>query len=297
MAVGASLNGVRRPSAFLASEAAIAGRHSGRLQKAANAEAADGSAQPRGPASTLVVCNWKCYPSTSAAREQIKRFAKMQVPRNVEVLTAPCSVFLREMVAEYDASGSMCVVCSQDVSSAQSAFGPFTGDVTAGLLKDLGVGWTILGHSERRDGGPLGIDESRQLINRKLTAALEQGLKVILCVGESGDRDPAYVTRQLEDICTDVANADEKLVVAYEPNSSVGTDRPVAAEEVNQTITDIKSNARCNLRNVRFIYGGSVDGSNAAQYTTQPNIDGIIVGRLWQKPDFEELLAIISTAS
>ncbi|CDR96750.1 new-TRIOSEPHOSPHATE ISOMERASE, putative [Babesia bigemina] len=209
------------------------------------------------------------------------------------------------MVAEYKSAGSSCVVCSQDVSAASSAAGPFTGEVTAGLLKDMDIEWTIIGHSERRGGGPLGIDERRELINRKLKAALAAGLKVIVCIGESGGRDTNYVIQQLEashkavtlnnsqDICTGITDSDDRLVIAYEPGGCVGTDRPAAPEEVNETITSIKSMAKCNVTRSRFIYGGSVDRSNASLYTRQPNVDGIMVGRLWQHPEFEPLLETI----
>ncbi|ORM40193.1 Triosephosphate isomerase [Babesia sp. Xinjiang] len=191
-----------------------------------------GSSVPGDP--TLVVCNWKCYPTPSVAREHIQRFAKSRKLPNVELLTAPCSVYLQDMVAAYTAAGSSCIVCSQDVSAAPLGYGPFTGDVTAGLLKD---------------------------------------------------------------IYANVSNADDRIVVAYEPGSSVGTDRPVAAEEVNETIDWIKRNARCNLRHTRFIYGGSVDQSNAIEYIRQPHVDGIMVGRLWQRPDFLELLNRISEST
>ncbi|GFE53375.1 histone H4 [Babesia ovis] len=243
---------------------------------------------------TLVVCNWKCYTPPTMASEMIPRFGARSKLPNLEVLTAPCPVYLRDMVSTYASLGSGCIVCSQDVSAAPLPYGRYTGDVTAGLLKDMGVNWTIVGHSERRDGGPLGIDESRRLINLKLKAALAAGLRVIVCIGENAKRDINFVIQQLEDIFADVTEDDDRIVVAYEPVTSVGTDCPVDPKEVNAIIDRIKTNAKCNLRRSRFIYGGSVDEKNAIHYISQPKIDGIMIGRLWQRPDFNTILETLS---
>lgn len=244
----------------------------------------------------LVVCNWKCYTSSKDARHHIDRFARLKLPSNVKVITAPSRVFLGDMVNTYKELQSDCIPCSQDVSAASPSFGPFTGEVTAGMLKDIGVNWTIIGHSERRECGIAGIAETRQLVNRKLRSSLDKGLNAIVCVGETRGGNMAEVVQQLQDTFEGIEDVSERVLIAYEPSKSVGTDKPVLPEEANAVIQYIKDHTGGRFDGYRFLYGGSVSHSGASSYVKQPNIAGIMVGRIWQDGEFEKTLYSINTA-
>ena len=187
---------------------------------------------------------------------------------------------------------------AQDVSA--DAHGAFTGEVSAGMLKDVGCEYVIVGHSERR----LLYRESDPLVARKFGAAHAKGLMPILCVGEQlADRDAGrtqdVVARQLDvvlELCG--AGALEQGVVAYEPVWAIGTGRtadPGQAQEVHAFIR-----ARIAARDARIaaatriLYGGSVKAGNAAELFAMPDVDGGLIGGASLKAD--EFLTILAAA-
>lgn len=170
---------------------------------------------------------------------------------------------------------------AEDVSAYES--GAYTGEVSAAMLKDVGVRYVTVGHSERREYHA----EDDALVNAKMKSALAHGLKPILCVGETLEQREAgrakeVVLAQLQADLQDLSikNADA-LAVAYEPIWAIGTGKTATADdaqemcaEIRRALTDLMS----DLAEVRVLYGGSMKPANAEELLSQPDIDGGLVG-------------------
>jgi triosephosphate isomerase len=154
------------------------------------------------------------------------------------------------------------------------------------MLKDLGVEYVIIGHSERRQI----LGETDEMINKKVLAALRAGLKVILCVGEikKGLAEAKnYVSQQLN---KDLKGVGDSLIVAYEPVWAIGTGDYCQPEDSLEMIKFIK-----NIVNFKMIYGGSVDSKNIAGYVKYPEINGALVGGASLKIDeFQKIINEVS---
>ncbi|VUZ49732.1 unnamed protein product [Hymenolepis diminuta] len=176
--------------------------------------------------------------------------------------------------------------------------GAFTGEISPEMIKDCGCEWVILGHSERRHI----FGESDEFIGEKVKFALESGLKIILCVGESLAEHEAGKTnevciKQMEVIAKNVPSKDmwDKVVIAYEPVWATGTGKtatPAQAQEVNKEIREwIKKHVSADVaENIRIIHGGSVNADSAKELDSQPDIDGFCVGRATLEPDFVKII-------
>jgi triosephosphate isomerase (TIM) len=177
--------------------------------------------------------------------------------------------------------------------------GAFTGEVSPLALKELGVDFVILGHSERREH----FFESDDLINQKVLLSLETGLKVIFCVGETQQQREAgithdVITQQITNGLKGLApNHLESLIIAYEPVWAIGTGltaTPEQAQDVHQSIRQlIIELLGSHATSTPILYGGSVKPSNLAQLLEKPDINGGLVGGASLKAsDFTELLKI-----
>jgi len=177
---------------------------------------------------------------------------------------------------------SRVILCAQDCHHEDS--GAYTGEVSAPLLRDVGVTHVIIGHSERRHV----FGETDEVVNKKVHAVLRNDLDVILCIGETDAQREAgqtleVVERQLEAGLKDVERGQaKKLTVAYEPVWAIGTGKtatPAQAEEVHEFIRKWLKEAYEDVGNhVRLLYGGSVNGKNAAELMAEAEIDGALVG-------------------
>ncbi len=171
--------------------------------------------------------------------------------------------------------------------------GAFTGEISAPMLKDAGVEYIIIGHSERRDI----FGENDILINAKVKKAFASGLKPILCCGESLALRKAgtykeWIERQITwDLSGVTADQVKELVIAYEPIWAIGTGETATsdqAEEVCKLIRDLiaKMYDAATAEAVRIQYGGSMNAGNAAELLSKPDIDGGLIGGASLKPDF-----------
>jgi triosephosphate isomerase len=175
--------------------------------------------------------------------------------------------------------------------------GAFTGEISAAMLKDAGVEYVIIGHSERRDY----FKEDDALLNKKVKKAIEAGLTPILCCGETLEQREMGITMdwirmQIKSDLAGVAAADvAKLVIAYEPIWAIGTGKTATtaqAEEVcggiRACIAEIYDQATAEA--VRIQYGGSVNAGNAAELFAEKDIDGGLVGGASLKADFGKIV-------
>jgi triosephosphate isomerase len=179
--------------------------------------------------------------------------------------------------------------------------GAFTGEVSPSMVKEF-CQYVILGHSERRTY----FGETDETVNRKLRAAQAIGLIPIVCVGETLDqyesnRTREVVARQTSQSLRDVdPGFAARIVVAYEPVWAIGTGKASTGENANAVVKDILRPALAglfgeeNAQAIRVLYGGSVTGSNAGEFFTQPDIDGALVGGASLKID--EFVAVTKAA-
>jgi triosephosphate isomerase len=177
--------------------------------------------------------------------------------------------------------------------------GAYTGEISPLMLAEL-CEFVIIGHSERRQY----FNETGEIVNRKVVAALKVGLKPILCIGERLEENEAgrteeVVTEQLRSSLAGIGYLNG-LVIAYEPVWAIGTGRAATGEQANETIAFVRQNiARLyddkRSQEVRILYGGSVTAANAAEFMQQPEIDGALVGGASLKAT--EFLSIVTQTS
>jgi triosephosphate isomerase len=214
---------------------------------------------------TLIAGNWKMFKGPAEAAEFCRALRESKLPPDVDVVVCPPFVSLEAAVQVL--AGTEVGVFAQNCHWADE--GAFTGEISAPMLRELGVYGTLVGHSERRQY----FGETDETAGRRVEAALAAGLDVIACVGETeADREAgdteAVLRRQLS-----VFSADDGLVIAYEPVWAIGTGKTATPELAEEAHALIKS-----VLDVPVLYGGSVKPENAAELLAQPNIDGALVG-------------------
>jgi triosephosphate isomerase (TIM) len=175
--------------------------------------------------------------------------------------------------------------------------GAYTGEISAAMLKDAGVKYVIIGHSERRDY----FKEDDALLNKKVKKAIEAGLTPILCCGETLEQREMGITLdwinlQIKSDLAGVAASDvANMIIAYEPIWAIGTGKTATSDQaeevcgaIRKTIADIYDDA--TAASVRIQYGGSVNAGNAAELFAKPDIDGGLVGGASLKEDFGKIV-------
>lgn len=174
------------------------------------------------------------------------------------------------------------IVAAQNVHFEES--GAYTGEVSIDMLKELGIDWVILGHSERRQY----FNETDETINKKVKACLAKDVTPIVCVGETLDEFEAgkteeVVRRQTRDCLAGLEGKVDHIVVAYEPVWAIGTGKSADKEIAQNTCALIRDELKSVLGQeaaeaIRIQYGGSVKPDNIAEYLAQPDVDGALVG-------------------
>ncbi|MCD1126425.1 triose-phosphate isomerase [Jinshanibacter sp. LJY008] len=236
----------------------------------------------------LVMGNWKLNGSRHMVNELIDGLRKeVSSVDGCDIAIAPPFIYLDQ--AKHQASGSRIMLGAQNVDINLS--GAFTGETSANMLKDIGMKYVIIGHSERRTYHK----ESDELIAEKFAILKEAGLIPVLCIGETEAENEAGQTeavcaRQLDAVLKTMgAPAFENSVIAYEPVWAIGTGKsatPAQAQAVHKFIRDhiAKHDAKVAAQ-VIIQYGGSVNAGNAAELFSQPDIDGALVGGASLKAD------------
>lgn len=215
----------------------------------------------------------------------------------LDVTAAPTYIHLATV--QQKLKGKKVEVCAQDVS--EFGAGAYTGNITAEQLADMGVKWTLTGHSERRTL----FGETDEITAIKTKAAIEQGLDVLLCIGEVKEERESGVTddvnaRQLKAVA-DVLSEEQwgNIVIAYEPVWAIGTGLVATPEQAQET----QYNIRCWLaKNIspkvaaatRILYGGSANAENAPELIGQKDIDGFLVGGASLKPDYLDIIKAVN---
>ncbi|CAM3940923.1 triose-phosphate isomerase [Alkalicoccus chagannorensis] len=230
----------------------------------------------------IIAGNWKMN-KTKAEAVSFLQEVKGKVPAASQVDAVVCSpdLFLDALVQE--ASGTDVHIAAQNMHFEDS--GAFTGETSPAALKDLGVTYVVLGHSERRDM----FGETDESVNKKTKAALNHGLTPIVCVGETleereGNKTNDVVSTQVKGALDGLSEEQvQQLVIAYEPVWAIGTGRTATSEQANETCGVIREALASafsaeTAEAVRIQYGGSVKPANIKELLGQGHIDGALVG-------------------
>ncbi len=247
----------------------------------------------------FVAGNWKMNKTFAEARELVAAMLNpLRAIAGVEKVLCPPSTSLPAIAPML--TGSDIGLGAQNMHWEEK--GAFTGELSPNMVKEF-CAYIIIGHSERRAY----FGETDEQVNKKLHAAMKAGLIPIVCVGETLDeyesgRTGGVVSRQIKLGFASVDSASaSRIVVAYEPVWAIGTGKASSGENANGVVRQVIRRALSEVFNenaaqsMRVLYGGSVTGSNAPEFFSQPEIDGALVGGASLKPD--EFVAIVKAAA
>jgi triosephosphate isomerase (TIM) len=229
----------------------------------------------------LIAGNWKMYKAPAEAAEFCLGLREQEL-EGVDVVVCPPFVSLAVTVQLL--AGTEIAVAAQNVH--WEAEGAFTGEVSAGMLRELGVYGAIVGHSERRQY----FGETDDTVAQRVHAALEAGLFVIACVGETEAQRERGETEDVLRRQLSVLEPDDNLVLAYEPVWAIGTGKTATPETAQAAHAFVKSQLEAPV-----LYGGSVKPENAAELLAQDDVDGALVGGA--SLELESFTAICRAAS
>ncbi|KAL7423503.1 triosephosphate isomerase [Cryptotrichosporon argae] len=235
--------------------------------------------------------NFKMNGSQETVRKIVASLNDAKLDGTNEVVVAPPAIYLLEVQRQLVAPAE---VAAQNCFSEES--GAYTGEISPSQLKDAGVHWVILGHSERRSM----FGDTDKLVADKVRAAIANGLRVIACIGESLEEREKGITkdvveRQLEAIAKEIPASEwSHVVVAYEPVWAIGTGKVATVQQAQEVHADLRQwlSSRVSpevAQATRIIYGGSVNGKNCGELAGAPDIDGFLVGGASLKPEFIDI--------
>ena len=234
-----------------------------------------------------VVGNWKMNPKHADALQLIKEFKQLLQQENVSpeychIGVAPITIALSNIHNELRDAVRPIYTVAQDVSKVAGT-GAYTGEVSAELLKDSQIEYVLIGHSERREL----FGDNVEILKAKLQNALNAGLTVIYCVGESLTQREQGAAEQvvLQQICdiASIVKAEQwhNIVIAYEPIWAIGTGKtasPADAQAMHAKIREGLKQISALGETIAILYGGSVKAENAAELAACPDINGALVG-------------------
>lgn len=256
------------------------------------AGASKGSDAAEGTRKYLLGGNWKANGTVASCEKIIAEFnGAGPIPANAEaVIGVPfihIPICLQSLRSDVEIAAQNCSL---------TGTGAYTGETCASQLKDMGVTWVILGHSERREGFGMAGEDS-ELVAKKTKMALSEGLKVMICIGEKKEEREAGTTmdvcaEQLKP-CAEILSKEDwaNVSIAYEPVWAIGTGLTATPEMAQETHANIRQWVADNVgadvaAAVRIQYGGSMKGANAEGLLAQPDIDGGLIGGASLKLDF-----------
>ena len=236
----------------------------------------------------VIAGNWKMNKTPAEAKELIAAIAPLVKDAGCEVIA--CTPFVDLSAAQEAAAGTNIQIgaenCHWEVSGA------YTGEISAQMLSSMGVNIVIIGHSERRQY----FGETDVTVQKRVRAALDAGLTVILCVGETLEQREQGITSELVAMQTKIAlggvTAEElkRVIIAYEPVWAIGTGKTATAQQANEVchtirevIADLYGKDAADAFTIQ--YGGSMNAGNAAELLAQPDVDGGLIGGASLKPN------------
>ena len=246
----------------------------------------------------VIAGNWKMNKTPDEAVALINEIKPLVADADCDVVA--CVPYIDLFAAMEAAKGSNIKIGAENCHWAES--GAFTGEVSAKMLKTIGVEYVVIGHSERRQF----FGETDVTVQKRVRAALDNGLKVILCVGELLEEREQNVTMEIVRMQTKIAllgvsEAElENIIIAYEPVWAIGTGKTATAEQANEVNCAIRAligelYGKSAADKIVVQYGGSMNAGNADELLAQYDVDGGLIGGASLKaPDFA---AIVKAAS
>ncbi|MGB4440535.1 MAG: triose-phosphate isomerase [Sedimentibacter sp.] len=232
---------------------------------------------------TLVAGNWKMNNDVETSLELVEKLKTLSKGFNADVDVLICPPFVALYSVKQSLNGSSIKLGAQNMHFEDH--GAYTGEVSPLMLKNMGVDYVIVGHSERRQY----FNETDETVNKKLIAALKYNLNPILCVGETLEQrengiEKETVKNQINKAFADINKQNaEKIIIAYEPIWAIGTGKTATSEQANEmaafiraSISDIYDSELSEK--IIIQYGGSVNADNANEILSQSDIDGALVG-------------------
>ena len=244
---------------------------------------------------TFIAGNWKMNKTAAETKALAEALKESLAQFGDSVTMAVCPVFTSLATAVEVLKGTNVKVGAQNIHWADN--GAFTGEISGAMLKEIGVEYVIIGHSERRQY----FGETDEMVNQKVKKALETGVVPILCCGETLEQREAGITIewvriQIKCALAGVSAEDaKKVVVAYEPIWAIGTGKTatsVQAQEVCHAIRTVLAElyGKETAEEIRIQYGGSVNSKNAAELFAMEDIDGGLVGGASLKEEFVSIV-------
>ncbi len=246
----------------------------------------------------VIAGNWKMNKNRAEAKALIAEMTPLVKDAGCEAVI--CVPYTNLETALEATRGTNIHVGAENCHWAAS--GAFTGEISAPMLAEMGVEYVIIGHSERRQY----FGETDATVNKRMRAALDAGLRVILCVGELLDQRESGITQEIVSMQTKVALGGvteeelKRVIIAYEPVWAIGTGKTATAEQANEVNHGIRTvveelYGKKAADGLTIQYGGSMNAANAEELTAQPDVDGGLIGGASLKaPDFA---AIVRAAS
>ena len=236
----------------------------------------------------VIAGNWKMNKTPAEAKELIAAIAPLVKDAGCEVIA--CTPFVDLSAAQEAAQGTNIQIGAENCHWEKS--GAYTGEISAEMLASMGLNIVIIGHSERRQY----FGETDVTVQKRVRAALDAGLTVILCVGETLEQREQGITSELVAMQTKIAlggvTAEElkRIIIAYEPVWAIGTGKTATAEQANEvchTIREVIAGLYGKEASDAFTiqYGGSMNAGNAAELLAQPDVDGGLIGGASLKPN------------
>lgn len=242
----------------------------------------------------IIAGNWKMNNNIEESIELVEEIKKFQLDRDVEAVICVPFTDIKDVKA---------AIKDTDIKlGAQNMHweekGAFTGEISPLMLKELGVDYVILGHSERRQY----FNETDDTVNKKMKSALNHGIKPIICVGESleereSGKEREVVKSQVIKAFEDIDRKEiENIVIAYEPIWAIGTGKTASADDANDMIGFIRDTigeiyGKEEKQNIRIQYGGSVKPDTISELMGKEEVDGALVGGASLKSeDFVKLI-------
>ncbi|NLN40511.1 MAG: triose-phosphate isomerase [Clostridiales bacterium] len=229
----------------------------------------------------IIAGNWKMNKTPSEAVELVNELKPLVKDAEAEVVVCPPFVCLPAVAHALE--GSNIALGAQNMHFEEK--GAFTGEIAPAMLKELGVKYVIIGHSERRQY----FAETDETVNKKVHAAFAHDLTPIVCVGETLEEREQGVTEKIVEKQTRAALAGlskenaERTVIAYEPVWAIGTGKTATSEQANEVISFIRGIiadmfGKDVAEKIRIQYGGSMNAGNASELMAMPDIDGGLIG-------------------
>lgn len=230
----------------------------------------------------IIIANFKMNQTAEDTKVYFTKLLCKLANDNIELIV--CPPFTSLSIASFFASGTNVKIGAQNV--ADDDLDVQTGEVSAKMIKNIGADYVIVGHPERRNK----FRESNLTINRKVKSALKQGLKCIVCIGESlaekiASKTAEVLKKQIDECLKGLyENELESVIVAYEPFWTVGTEKTPTTKDIENGVKTIRRCIKDNYsekaaRDVVIVYGGGLNQSNATKLLSAKEIDGAVFGR------------------